>query len=52
MKQGSVRLDEKDWARVLEHQKRMADKGPKNISMNDALIEIIDRGLRESERKR
>ena len=52
MKQGSVRLDESTWGRVKEHQKRIADRGRKNVSVNDALAEVIDRGLKEVERKR
>ena len=51
-KQGSVRLDESEWALVKAYQERIADRNKVNVSMNDALASLVRIGLAETTRER
>jgi hypothetical protein len=44
----SLRVDENLWRRIKDFQKKTADQTLLNVSLNGALLEILDRGLKKS----
>lgn len=50
-KQSAIRLATEDWEKVREHQARLKERGGTGVSLNDALVNLLHIGLRESTRR-